>query len=90
MNIYVAAQNTIAQFEGFQIEDIRCNGTTWTIRVKRDYMELTFEIDERVGVACVLDRKNIGYKSMSRFMNTFIEEVESTIGDEDPVNPLRD
>jgi len=97
MNIHVAIQNTVAQFQGITIERIETQGTRWTIQVKRDDMELTFEIDDTIGVASVLERKNMGYRSMSRFMDTFIEEARLLLGDDpydddddDPINPARD
>lgn len=90
MNIYTATQNTVAQFQGLIIENAIQVGSLWTIRIARGEMSLTFQIDETVGVACVMERKNIGRRSMSRFMNAFMEEVQSQSEDEDPLPPPRD
>ena len=92
MNIQVAIQNTMAQFPGVELVSVGAQGSIWTIRIKREDMELLFEIDARVGVPCVLERKNMGYRSMSRFMNAFVEEVELLVendpsdDDDDPMN----
>ena len=91
MNIHVALQNTLVQFEGIRVDHINKEGTLWTIKIAKGDAEMEFEIDERVRVVCLLQRKNLGYKSVSRFMNVFVEEIEMTEEiDEDPMNPVRD
>jgi hypothetical protein len=90
MNILVAIQNTIARFQGVAIEQASHNGSLWTIRIAKGDMWMEFEIDEQIRTACVLERKNFGLKSMSRFMNTFLEEIDLLEEDEDPIPPARD
>ena len=102
MNIEVALQNTLVKFEGLTVEHIDKQGTLWTIKIAKGDAEMKFEIDENEGYACVLERKNLGYKSVSRFMTTFIEEIEDLFDqdghddssseeeDEDPIAPARD
>ena len=99
MNIQVALQNTIAKFEGLAVEHIGKQGTLWRIKIAKGDAELEFEIDEISCCPCVLERKNLGYKSVSRFMTTFLEEIEDLVDedgndgfseDEDPVAPAQD
>jgi hypothetical protein len=90
MNIQVALQNTLVQFEGIDVNHIRKEGTLWTIKITKGDAEMEFEVDETVCVVCLLQRKNLGLKSVSRFMNVFVEEIERIPVDEDPVNPMRD
>lgn len=97
MNIQVALQNTVTRCNGLIVQSVTQQGTLWTIRLGKQDMELTFEIDETVGCACVLEYKNGGFKSLSRFMKTFQEEIseleENEIEnvdedmEEDPVGP---
>jgi hypothetical protein len=90
MNIHVAIQNTVAQFQGMVIETITCQNNFWRILVAKNDMTIEFEVDEVTHMICVLEKKNLGYKSLSRFMNAFLEEIQSMEGDEDPINPARD
>jgi len=90
MNILVAIQNTLAHFNGVVLQEATQSGSLWLIRITKGEMMLEFEIDERIRTACVLERKNFGYKSMSRFMNTFLEEIGLLEEDEDPIPPARD
>lgn len=53
-------------------------------------MTIDFEINETIRSVCVLEKKNLGYKSLSRFMNAFMEVVESMEEDEDPISPVQD
>lgn len=95
MNIHVALQNTLAQFQGITVEHVSKQGTLWNIKIVKGDAEIVFEIDEVDCYACVLERKNLGYKSVSRFMTAFIEEIELLVDDdmeieedEDPINPV--
>lgn len=98
MNIHVAIQNTIAQFQGVTVNHINKQGTLWNIRISKEDREMEFEIDEIIRTVCVLERKNFGLKSVSRFMSVFIEEIDSLEDEEedmdiehdDPINPARD
>ena len=90
MNILVAIQNTLAHFNGVVLQEATQSGSLWLIRITKGEMMLEFEIDEHIRSACVLERKNIGYKSMSRFMNTFLEEIDLLEEDEDPIPLARD
>ncbi len=90
MNILVAIQNTLAHFNGVVLQEATQSGSLWLIRITKGEMMLEFEIDERIRTACVIERKNCGYKSMSRFMNTFLEEIGLLEEDEDPIPPARD
>lgn len=90
MNIHVAVQNTVAQFPGMVIQNIHCQNGYWRILVAKNDMTIDFEINETVRSVCVLEKKNLGYKSLSRFMNAFMEVVESMEEDEDPISPVQD
>lgn len=90
MNVHVAIQNTVAQIQGMVIETITCQNNFWKIVVTKNDIMIAFEVDAISHMICVLEKKNLGYKSLSRFMNTFIEEMESLEVDEDPINPARD
>jgi len=98
MNIQVALQNTIARCNGLTVQSITRQGTVWTIQLGKEDMELKFEIDSTVGCACVLEYKNGGFKSLSRFMKAFQEEISELEEDEiedvemedDPCPPARD
>ena len=90
MNIHVAIQNTVSQFPGMVIQSISQQNRYWKILVAKDDMSIEFEIDETIRSVCVLEKKNLGFKSLSRFMNAFMEEVESLEEDEDPISPAQD
>lgn len=91
MNIQVALQNTIARCNGLTVQSITQQGTLWTIRLEMpEERLLEFEIDEIVCCPCVIQRKNLGYNSLSRFMTALIEEIENLEEDDDPIPPARD
>lgn len=90
MAIQLALQNTLMQFPGMTVDRLHYQNRFWTIKLVKGVAELEFEIDETIRSACVLERKNMGYNSMSRVMNAFIQEMERLEEDEDPINPPRD
>ena len=98
MNIQVALQNTIARCNGLTVQSVTQQGTLWTIRLGKEDITLEFEIDDRIGCACVLQHKNLGFNSLSRFMKAFQEEMSELEEDEiedvemedDPCLPARD
>lgn len=90
MNIYVAIQNTVAQIPGMTIQSINKQDTFWKIIVAKEDISINFELDEATRTVCVIEKKNIGCKSISRFMKLFLDEVEETEEDEDPMSPPRD
>lgn len=93
MNIYVAIQNTVAQIPGMTIQSISKQSTFWKIIVVKEDIFIHFELDEASYTVCVIEKKNVGYKSISRFMKVFLEEVDGLEPEEeDPVAlaPVRD
>ena len=90
MNIYVAIQNTVAQIAGMSIQTINKENHFWKIVVVKGDVSLNLELDEETRTVCVIEKKNVGYKSISRFMELFLDEVEKTEEDEDPMAPPRD
>ena len=90
MNIYVAIQNTVAQIAGMSIQTINKEDRFWKIVVAKGDVSINFELDEETRTVCVIEKKNVGYRSISRFMELFLDEVEKTEEDEDPMAPPRD
>ncbi len=90
MTIRTAIDNTISQFPSLQLQTIQYSNRIWTFQVGIDNAKIKVELDELTNCACVLERKNIGYKSMHRFMNALMHELEQLEEDEDPIPPTRD
>lgn len=90
MNIYVAIQNTVAQIAGMTIQSISKENKYWKIVVAKGDIFINFELDEETRTVCVIEKKNVGYKSIGRFMELFLDEVEKTEEDDDPMCPPRD
>jgi hypothetical protein len=90
MDIYTAIQNTLAQFRSLTIESIVQTGTLWKVCVTKGEILLEFEVDETIRTVCVLRTKKIGNKSIARFMDAFLAEIDVMEEDEDPINPPQD
>ena len=98
MNIQLALQNTVARCNGLVVQSATQQGALWTFTLTKQDMTMTFEVDETVGCACVLEYKNGGYVSLSRFMRRFQKEISKLEEDEienvdvemeeDPVGPV--
>lgn len=88
MNIRLALQNTLSQFPGLAIQQMEISGTFWWIQVVKEDSVLTFEVDEIAQVACVLERKNVGYRGVNKFMNIFMNEMEQTGEEEEDPRPI--
>jgi hypothetical protein len=60
------------------------SGGFWNFRISLGDAYLEVEVDGIALVACVLDKKNLGYKSISKFMTALMDELEHTDIGEDP------
>jgi hypothetical protein len=85
MNMHLVIQNTVAHFPGMVIQQIHYQNQYWRIRVAKDDMSIEFDMHETIRTPCVLEKKNLGFKSLSKFMNTFMEELDSMMEEEDPI-----
>ena len=90
MNIHVVIQNTVAQFPGMVIQRIHYQNQYWRILVAKDDMSIEFDMHETIRTPCVLEKKNLGLKSLSKFMNAFMEELNLVMEEEDPIPLARD
>jgi hypothetical protein len=85
MTVQIALQNTLAQFPGLVLQHMNLSGGFWCIRIAKEDATITFEVDAHAHVACVLERKNVGYRSVAKFMNALMNELEQVDDEgEDP------